>query len=421
MTLAVSIVGRNFTSLQVIIPVIVIVNALLFAPARGLVQRFVDRTFFRVQYHYRNTQRILLSRISECLSVQQLADTVVHLIEELLHPECLVFVLLSDEGSLHVLASRGRSVNTLTIDQIYDPSVFVAAYSLLGENGRSLGYLCCAQKKSGQRYTEEDIDLLVSVSTQSGAMLERFSLQEKIVLEQMESARLTELNELKSYFVSGVTHELKTPLTSIRMFAEMLQSQVSGEKAHKYLNIIQGESERLTRLINNVLDYSKIERGVKDYHTSVFDINEVVSNVVELMRYQIDINGFEFQVDLCRDDLFIKADRDALMEVIINLLSNALKYSAENKFIRIQTSGQKNSCTLSVEDHGIGIPADHLTDIFKPFIRLNDIHSARAGGAGLGLALVRHFADAHQAQIEVQSEVGKGTRINIMLQLSQPN
>ncbi len=411
MMLTVRTVGQDFATLQVLIPIIIVINILLFAPARGLVQRFVDRTFFREQYNYRNTQRKLVQLIESCLSASHLAQTVVKELDTVLHPQRLAFVSLHDEGVLTVLASLDDADTSLSPDDLYDPNRFIATYSMLNEDGQPLGYLCCGTKKSSQRYTEEDIDLLVSIASQCGATMQRFTLQEKLLREHMESQRLAELNELKSYFVSGVTHELKTPLTSIKMFAEMLHSQVQSDRARKYLGIIEGESDRLTRLINNVLDYAKIERGVKEYHPEAVDVHALIEHVIDIMHYQIDMHSFTLQKDLQAVDSVVSIDADALTEALINLISNSLKYSADTKYLSLRTWSDADYVHICVVDKGVGISLEEQATIFEPFVRLKDSATARAGGAGLGLAIVKHFADAFSAKISVDSKPGEGTSI----------
>ncbi len=412
-TIVVSLYGRDFSTLQWILPAIIVLNVLLFAPARGLVQRFVDQTFFRVQYNFRNTQRGVLERLSHSLTPDQLAETVVHEVQAVLQPERCVVIERQSNGEFVVVASEGFEADRMSLDQVYDTSLFVGCYSMLADGADTGTQLCLGPKKSGLRYSDEDVDLVVSLTSRCGAILQRFSLQKAVLREHLESKRLTELNELKSYFVSSVTHDLKTPLTSIKMFAEMLHSHVSGEKAQTYLHIIEGESDRLTRLINNVLDYSKIERGVKEYHFSNVEIHEVIEAVIGLMEYQMELGGFALECDLRAEAEVVSMDRDAFIETLVNLLSNAMKYSLDEKSIHLSCYVEGNEVVVSVADKGIGIESEDLERMLDPFVRLGSQGSNRVGGAGLGLALVKHFVDAHTAKIHVESTVGKGTCIQL--------
>ncbi|MFN8368098.1 MAG: ATP-binding protein [Candidatus Kapaibacterium sp.] len=395
-----------------VIPLIIILNVLLFLPAKGVIQRFVDTKFFRVQYDFRKAYTGILSKLQNALGKEEVAEIVCKEVHALLKPEIVVFFEI-DQQSVAIALSVQTQVAISNISEPFSSPPYEATYSLLSEQGTLYGYLCVGKKRSGQQYNDEDIDMLVNISNQSAGLLERFSLQENIVLQRAESQRLTELNELKSYFVSGVTHELKTPLTSIKMFSEMLLQQSTSEKSTKYLSIINGETERLTRLINNVLDYSKIERGVMEYHKTDCDVNKVVRSVTELMKYQIEMNGCSLVLMLSENNPHIYADPDGLTEVLINLISNAIKYSADEKYIAVLTTQHESSVEICVSDKGVGIPADKVTEIFKPFYRLKDMQTARVGGAGLGLPLVKHYVDAHNGTIAVHSKVGKGTEVII--------
>ena len=251
----------------------------------------------------------------------------------------------------------------------------------------------------------------------------RLNLQEKIILEQEERKRIEELNRLKSYFVSSVSHELRTPLTSIKMFAETLRLLKTREirKRKEYLEIIEGETERLSRLIGNVLDFAKIERGVKEYQFSDTNIVEAVQKAVRAMKYQFSIEGAAFSAKLPATPVRLKADADAIEEVVLNLLSNALKYSVGKKKIALKLFRRDGKAVLNVSDNGIGISPEDVTRVFEPFFRARDSRSPHAGGTGLGLALVKHIVDSHQGIISVKSQVGKGSvfTVEFPLQLSQ--
>jgi two-component system phosphate regulon sensor histidine kinase PhoR len=283
--------------------------------------------------------------------------------------------------------------------------------------GEILGFLALGPKKSGVRFLKEDADLLSAVTARAAGELNRIALQETLLLEHGEAQRLEELNRLKSYFVSSVSHDLKSPLTSIKMFAELLRTdpKISPDAAKEYLGIIEGESERLTRLINNVLDFSKIERGIKEYHFGGVDLNDAVTHVLTLMRYQCAMAHCRVETALADEPMAIRADGDAVIEALINLLANALKYSGDRKCISVRTFVRDEGLlAVSVEDKGFGIPSEDRQRIFEPFFRVKEGQRHGAGGIGLGLAIVKHIVDAHGGNIEVVSEVGKGTTFTLL-------
>ncbi len=426
-----------------------VIAALLFEPARRRVQSFVDRRFFRVQYNYRVAQREFVEAINHAIDVEQLAQLVVERIALLIPVERIaLFRIRGDAGRAYPLAQhefpilQHRSVPFDTarlnwdarlpvgIEEQIEPGVPIVAadarifhrwgvavaFLTLSEQGKALGFLALGPKKSGRRFTVEDIDLLTTVALQAGLSIERIELQQRLMLEHAETARLEELNRMKSYFVSSVSHELKTPLTSIRMFAELLQARpnIASEKSQSYLKIIEGETDRLTRLINNVLDFAKVERGVKEYTLIQCGINPIVDSVIATLGYQIQMRGFELVTDFQEDLPEITADPDAVAESLVNLVANSMKYSTEHRFIRIATFRRNGHVGVTVEDRGIGIARENLLHIFDPFYRVREETAHRAGGAGLGLALVKHIMDSHNGTIQVTSAPGQGTTVTLL-------
>jgi signal transduction histidine kinase len=218
----------------------------------------------------------------------------------------------------------------------------------------------------------------------------------------------------KTDFVSNVSHELKSPLTSIRMFAELLaEGRVADPgKRQSYLNIITAESARLTRLINNVLDFSRIERGEKKYEMRRLDMVSVVNETAASYRPHLEAAGFIFECVLPQGPIEVNADRDALTQVTVNLLSNAEKYSDSRKEIalRLELSDQPvRHVELQVLDRGLGVPANCEERIFEQFYRAHDSLSSGIQGSGLGLTLARQIARAHGGDIVYQAREGGGS------------
>jgi signal transduction histidine kinase len=224
------------------------------------------------------------------------------------------------------------------------------------------------------------------------------------------------LARLKSDFVSNVSHELRTPLSLIRLYAETLEMGrlKAPEKFQEYYQIIRKESERLTALINNILDFSRIEAGRKEYDFRETDLRELVQNTLESYRYQIEQHGFtlEEKIDPVPP---MKVDREAMARSLVNLVNNALKYSQDHKFIGVNLYRENGSVKLEVIDHGIGIPNREQEKIFEKFYRVGDplVHTTK--GSGLGLSLVRHIAHAHGGEVSVDSTPGQGSKFTIQL------
>jgi signal transduction histidine kinase len=226
----------------------------------------------------------------------------------------------------------------------------------------------------------------------------------------------------KTDFVSNVSHELKTPLTSIRMFSELLAEGrvIDPVKQRSYLSIITAETARLSRLINNVLDFARIERGEKKYHFQTCDLNTLLRNTAETYRPHLEANGFQFDCDLPDSPLIVNGDRDALSQVIVNLLSNAEKYSDSRKQVSVRLEQQTNPLPhveLKVLDRGLGVPNGSEEKIFEQFYRAHDSLSSGIQGSGLGLTLARQIARAHGGEVVYEPREGGGSCFTLRLPL----
>ena len=238
-----------------------------------------------------------------------------------------------------------------------------------------------------------------------------------IVLTHRNVAKEMALARLKSDFVSNVSHELRTPLSLIRLYAETLElGRISSpEKCQEYYRIIRKESERLSALINNILDFSRIEAGRKEYDFRETDLRELVHTTLDSYRYQIEQNGFVFEEKISDDVPSLNVDREALSRSLLNLVNNALKYSYDRKYLGVNLYRKNGSVRLEVIDHGIGIPDQEQHKIFEKFYRVGDplVHNTK--GSGLGLSLVRHIVRAHGGEVIVDSTPGEGSKFTISL------
>jgi signal transduction histidine kinase len=232
-------------------------------------------------------------------------------------------------------------------------------------------------------------------------------------------SREMNLARLKSDFVANVSHELRTPLALIRLYAETLElgRLTAKEKYPEYFRIIREESERLTALINNILDFSRIEAGRKEYEFKETNLADLVRSTLDSYRFQIEQNGFAFEENISSDVPPVIVDREAIARSLLNLVNNALKYSKDQKYIGVSLYRANSRVNLEVRDRGIGIAANEQEKIFEKFYRCGDplVHNIK--GSGLGLSLVRHIARAHGGDVLVESTPEKGSKFTIALPL----
>jgi len=231
--------------------------------------------------------------------------------------------------------------------------------------------------------------------------------------------RESEMARLKSDFVANVSHDLKTPLAVIRMFAETLEmDRVPNEASRReYYGVITRESERLTRLIDNVLDFSRIESGRQRYDIALGHVEPVVHEVLEAFRYPLAQQGFKVDVHVEPDLPEVRLDPEAMKQALANLVDNAIKYSDERRRLGVTARRVGNEVCIVVSDEGVGIPAREQDRIFEKFYRIGRSETQGRRGSGVGLALVKHIVAAHGGRVTVESRPGEGSQFALHLPL----
>ena len=437
--------GINETIPAVIATVLV---AFLLQPAKNRVQKFVDRKFFRVEYNYREEQKRFLEEIKNANDIKSLANKIVK------HADALIpvskigfFIIRQPENRVSILAHKGfeiligRSLKfdeenlktdlsiPVALDDEVEPGVviesadlnvfkrwgMVLVFPIKSPSGVIHAFLVLGTKKSGARYYQEDIDLLNTVASTSALTIDRIKLQEELIIERLEAERLAELNKMKSKFASTVTHELKTPLTGIKNMGELLQlkGECLSKESQEYLRIIDGESDKLGRLINNILDFTKIEEGIQRYKKTLIEFNQLVRDALKIMKYQFKMSKIDLVKNISNEEYVINADGGAIKEAMINILSNSIKYSEKKSTVTVSTFTNNRYVCIKIEDEGYGISETELDDIFKPFYRAKDTRAVKTEGTGLGLAIVKDILDSHQGKISVESIIGKGSTFTL--------
>ncbi|QSZ27935.1 HAMP domain-containing protein [Aceticella autotrophica] len=236
-----------------------------------------------------------------------------------------------------------------------------------------------------------------------------------VVINDVTEVR--KLERIRSDFVANVSHELRTPLTSIQGFVETLRNGAieDSETRNKFLNIIEFETERLTRLINDILSLSEIENVKEGLITEEVAIDKEINDIFYIIEKSAYNKNIKLIKDLNCDNLKINSNRDRLRQMIINLIDNGIKYTPEGGFVKVTTKKLNNNIIITVEDSGIGIAAENIPRLFERFYRVDKGRSRKLGGTGLGLAIVKHIVESMKGNIAVESEVGKGTKFIIYL------
>jgi signal transduction histidine kinase len=227
------------------------------------------------------------------------------------------------------------------------------------------------------------------------------------------------LAAMRSQFVASVSHELKTPLTAIRMFAEAMRMDegLGRLTVNQNLDTIVQEADRLSRLVNNVLDFARIEQGKKIYPMQLTSLADIVESAAGAMEYTMAQSGFRLTVVVDHNLPPILADRDAIQQAILNLLDNAMKYSGDSRDIELRLSREKDYGVVSIVDKGLGIPEAEQSRIFERFYRIPSAENDRLPGTGLGLTLVDHVVRVHGGSVGVESQPGQGSAFTIRLPL----
>ena len=247
----------------------------------------------------------------------------------------------------------------------------------------------------------------------------------------LRARRQAYLSRSQTTFVSKVTHELRTPLTSIKMFAELLEIQMAEapeaaqagfpRNTRQYLDLIQHECDRLGRLIDRVIHFSRVERSAEQYQLEPRDVGEVVTRSVESFRPHANVHGFRLELEVENGLPEVRLDADAISQVMLNLLTNAVQYSVREKEIHVRVRGADGGVAIEVLDRGIGIRPRDRERVFDKFYSTWRRMDARTqGGLGLGLTISREIARAHGGDITVESEVGKGSTFTVFLPAKAP-
>ncbi|UCE20744.1 MAG: GHKL domain-containing protein [Candidatus Aminicenantes bacterium] len=440
-----NVVSRFFAAPMTAISVsAALLAAVAFHPARKTIQNFVDRAFFRMSYDYRKVILRFNEKAYEEVNRGRLIDLFLQTIKEALPLESIaIFIFALGSGKQKLLIAKNEEKDlvslaplSLEMDKVFarknavrtEENMDFSKEKLLEEKGIDMclplsfkssdltGFLSLGKKKSGEKFSRDDIDLLLAMSRDLALNLERIRLLEEVIYERVEKEKLSDLIQLKTEFISSVSHELRTPMSSIRGLAEILQEGKIKEKAkqEELIRLVATESSRLSRFLHNILDFGKIEKNVKTYNFQKEELQSVIKETVQLFQYRSDSDEFVLQTKMPEKPLFLEMDRDAVIQALTNLLDNAIKYSSSEKRIVVELAQKAKSIVIKVKDKGIGIPTGEQKKIFEGFYRHAEANRHSTTGVGLGLKIVKHIMSGHGGEIQVESHPGEGSTFSLI-------
>jgi signal transduction histidine kinase len=331
------------------------------------------------------------------------------------------------------IAAQSKKAITMDISQFPSPNLlpYVTKEGLVSFIGTPLlskekvvGALALGRKKK-RIFTQDDLDLLLSIGNVIVIAVENAQLykESKESLQKLQKAyeELQTLDKMKDEFISNVSHELKTPLISIKGYGELLYDEkLDGlsDRQKKSLEAIIRNADRLTRLIDSILFISKLQAGKIEFHFELLDPDEIVRACINDFKSMMDKKQITLEKDIPEISRVL-GDRDKFVEVISNLLDNAVKFTPEGGKISIKAWNEREFVHLTVSDNGIGISADIIPKLFTRFYQVDASTVRKYGGAGLGLYITKNIIDAFKGKIWIESEVGKGTTVHVLLPIAK--
>jgi len=424
---------------EVVTVIAALAVAVAFHPARKKIQDFVDKSFFRLSYDYRKSILSFNERAHRMAHTDHLVNFFLTKVNKTIPLEYVGFFVCSSrtaEPEIFLEIGGHKALDTfkskiLGRDQIFgrrrsvqtELGIDFSAESWMEENNlemvlpvpfRSMelfGFLVLGKKKSGAKYSRDDIELLLTMTETLALNLERIRLLEEVVYERAEKEKFDELNRLKTEFISNVSHEIRTPMSSIQSMSEILQQKKikDREKQDELLNLMTDECGRLSRFLHNILDYGKIEQKVKAYTFQETDVCLVVEQVLKMFSYKLRSLRFVLKKHLPHKSVLINIDPDSIKQALTNLIDNAIKYSSDKREISVRIVEKSDEVNIQVQDKGIGIPEEEQKLIFNGFHRMSEAQRLAPKGVGLGLKIVKHIMEAHGGEIHVQSKRGEGS------------
>jgi two-component system phosphate regulon sensor histidine kinase PhoR len=410
-----------------------VVIAVILSPGRRAIQDLVDQLFFRQSFDYRRALQAFQASAPAIVNEDGLIASYLETMARVLptgpaglmlrEPRKLIGLdegqavklapLSLEAGRPWARATRVREAGDVDItrEDVLRAAGTEVVLPLPRAAGAPSGLLVFGPKPSGHRFTKEDIGFIETMAGELAVNLGRIRIQEQMIYERASREKTEELVRLKTEFIASVAHELRTPITSLNGLSGLLRSGKVADpaKRKRLLELLAGECGRLTRFLNNVLDFGRIEGAGKVYALSPTSLGPLLWEVVDLVREGQAEGEARIRADISENPVVIRADADAVRQAVLNLLDNALKYSPAHKEVTVRLTGGPEEAAIAVRDRGIGIGEEDRLRIFEAFFRSSGAIAQAPSGVGLGLRIVRHIMDGHGGRVEIESEPGRGS------------
>jgi signal transduction histidine kinase len=439
------VVGRRLeatgeTGIWISLPAIGLLAGVLFHPTRRLIGRWVDRHLFKIRHNYEVVLNALENRLSQASSQYDVIAALVWSIEATLEPRRMIAVVTDDpdllieggldrETAIHAwhawrewkgaewrcaAAPNRTSLPELERDDF--PSTLLNHDLVLAQGiwagEEILGVLLLAPRRTERRYVEPDLETLARATERAGRAVERLRLTQTAAEEALARRQLDELNRLKSDFLSRVAHDLRTPLASIGWSTSNLRDGIAGEvntAQSDYLGSIQRSVRRLDRMVGNLLEISRLDRGTIELDRQPVKLEAVIEDTTQTLRFLAEEKNITIAVKRQGESRAVLADADTLFEVVVNLLDNALRYSPEGETVSITIGDLPGGrYGFSVHDSGPGLGTTDPASLFARFAQGGPSPHARDHGFGLGLHIVRSYVELMNGGVEARNHPGGG-------------
>ncbi len=438
-----------------------LVAALLFNPAKNRIRILVDRTFYRVRYDYRKAIQKFTRQVDLAFSQEELLGLLLKKLDLLLAVNrALIFLRKEDSDEFEIAEWLGFSEDEMKEIESQKNSLPLSLFTatrvqgargstdfrdiqLMPENQVLKKYeiklsfppagkeelsclLLLGKKKSGLRYSAEDVELASQMVQEVVQALQNLKMRERIVIEQLEKKKLEELNKLKTKFISNVSHDLRTPLTAIRFSVDNMLSGVCGDltdESRRCLQMIKESSLHFSRMIENLLVLSTSESGKIILNREILPLDLVLEEACQMVTPLAEKKGIAL-VKEKSEDITVYADGHCLLQILLNLLDNAVKYTGPGGKVTLSSKRIDNEklVEVAITDNGVGISPENLEKIFERFQKVTPAGTVGERGLGIGLDIVKNLVHLHGGEIKVESpvpETGSGAKFSFTLPLGR--